>query len=789
MVREPAPPRHGRSRAARALVPVLLPLALAAQGLPEVPRLEPQPAPLNLGELLPLRPMVLEKGKDSAVPIKLRGRTIQESPEGWTLEEGAVESPDLLLLADHIRFSTGTGLLQAEGHIRLEGPGLRLRCGRLAMDWNRRSGDAWALELELPPTWVLRSQKVSFVNLKHWEFDQVELSPCPQENPGWKAQVSKLTVDLDGFARIRNLWIWVGNVPTFYFLPWAIYPARAERTSGLLPSTFAFSGPNGASLGVPYYQVLGPSADTTLAPEYYSRQGMLWGGELRWAPEPTHQGAFSGQYIHQKLETVAEDGSLKRAYRYRYSLKELWQREDGWQFTANINQASDSLLDADYGKGVGGLGAPAFDSAVYLGKNYPWASFNLTAAEQRSYFLKDDISFWRPDFPTSMRRQTLPSFQGRVYPVPVGSFYFDAGLQLSRLAYKLDLGQTVPGADYTWGRDDAFARLQGRLGQWGPFRADLQTEARFTHYTASLHSAFFDTAGLSDGSSLDPSSNPALDPFRVDGPAASRVLGSARLQLSGPPIGRSFSDVHLFGYTGELKHIMDPFFALTDTSRSSSEGRLPHFDEVDSQPGVGNSAAGEQSLELGVKQHILGRAGIGLPFIDLVRWKVSTRFHMKPILLADGRSKKGWASLDNEIDIEPNETLRISFRRSSDVSDSSADNSLSADYRAGDGSRFSLAYFSTGINRFLVRQKGIQLGGLQRLWDDRIRLEVQANYDFRLKTFSNSQIGLAYMTPCVATSLRYSHVAIQVPGSTAREDRLELVMTLKGLGDLGSFAF
>ena len=122
------------------------------------------------------------------------------------------------------------------------------------------------------------------------------------------------------------------------------------------------------------------------------------------------------------------------------------------------------------------------------------------------------------------------------------------------------------------------------------------------------------------------------------------------------------------------------------------------------------------------------------------------------------------------------------------MTDSSADNSLSADVKTGDGSRLNFAYFSTGINRFLVRQKGLQLGGLQRLWDDRWRLEIQSNYDFQNRGFASSQVGLAYMTPCVSTSLRFSHVAIQVPASTTKEDRLDLFITLRGLGDLGSYS-
>jgi hypothetical protein len=616
-----------------------------------------------------------------------------------------------------------------------------------------------------------------FNTLQHWEFDKVELSPCPEENPGWKAKLTRLTVDLDHYARLKNLWIWVFNLPTWYYLPYAIYPAKAERASGILPISMGFSGPMGASLAIPYYQVLGDSADATLSPQGFSKEGVLWGGDLRWNPEPTHRGEFSGEYINQRTNDL---------HRYQFNIKELWQREDGWQFTADINRASDTLLDSDYGNSLARLGGNTYDSATYLGKNFAWGNLNINAAQQQTYFLPTD-PFYSTTFPTSMQRQNLPTVQATVYPIPVGSFYLDGGARAGRLGYNMDLGpvtSTVPMASsYYWQREDVFSRLAGRLGQVGPLRTDLQVGGRFTHYSATLGTSFFDTDNAINGDSLVPTAAASL-PFIVNGPPADRLLGSARVQFSAPPLGRLYPNFHIPGYSGEIKHVMDPYFALNDTSRSSAEGFLPHFDDVDSQPGVAGSAAGEQSLELGVKQHFLGRSGAGVPFMDLVRWKISTKYYYQTILLPDGRYQKGWGSLDNDIDVEPNDKLHISLRQSTDVSDSTSDNALSADYKAGDGTRFNLAFFSTGINRLLVRQKGIQLGGLQRLWSDQLRLEFSCNYDLTQKGFATSQVAIAYVQACVSESLRYSHVAILAPNPLAKEDRLDLVITLRTLGDL-----
>jgi len=721
--------------------------------------------------------MPLEPDQEPAEPLRIRGRNVGQSPAGWTLEDGAVESKDLLLLADRIQFNRATGELEAQGHIRLEGPGLRLRCGRLRMDWSKRVGEAYALELELPPNWLLKSAKVEFNTLQHWEFDKVELSPCPEEKPGWKAKVSKLTVDLDHYAKMRNLWIWVFNLPTYYYLPYAIYPAKVERSSGVLPVSMGFSGPMGATFAIPYYQVLGNSADATLTPQLFSKEGVLWGGDLRWNPEPTHKGEISGEYINQRTGDE---------HRYRLNIKELWQREDGWQFTADINRASDTLLDSDYGSNLDRLGTTTFDSATYLGKNFSWGNFNINAAQQQTYFTPSD-PFYSPSFPTSMQRQNLPTIQASIFPIPVGPFYLDGGVRAGRLAYNLDLGSVasaVPlASSYAWDREDAVAQLSGRLGQWGPFRTDLQVGGRFTHYSATLGTSFYDTDNAVSGGSLVPTATAAL-PFIVNGPSADRLLGSARIQFSAPPFGRDYPDLHAFGFRGEVKHVLDPYFALTQTSRSSAEGYLPHFDGVDSQPGVGASAAGEESLELGVKQHFLGRPGAGVPFLDLVRWKISTKYYFQTILLPDGQFQKGWGSLDNDIDIEPNDKLRISFRQSTNVSSAGSDNAISADYNAGDGTKFNFAFFSSGIDQLLVRQRGIQMGGIQRLWSDQVRLEASCNYDFTQKGFSTSQLAIAYVQPCVCESLRFSHVAVMAPNALTKEDRLDLVITLREIGDL-----
>ncbi|HJV89055.1 MAG TPA: putative LPS assembly protein LptD [Holophagaceae bacterium] len=752
-------------------------MPLLAQGLPPVPTAMPLEAP-DPALLLPLRPWDLEEGPEALLPFAYRAERVTALGDIWTFEVGKIESSGLMLLADKITYDRARKVIRAEGNIRLEAPDLRLHCAFLEMDWRDRDGEARDLRMELPPSWTLRADRVSFKGLRTWAFDRVELSPCSEEKPGWTALLSRMDVDLDQFATFRNLRILVHGVPTHIYLPWGFYPAKAERSSGLLPPDLRFGGALGPGIGLNWYQTLGDQADATLSPIWFSHEGLLNGGELRWRPDPTHSGSFAGQSINQR--------SLDER-RYRYQLKEVWQREDGWWLTADVNQSSDNLVDVDFGRGSGSLGTPIYDSSVYLGRAFTWGSVSLNLGENRTFFVSKDQGdpFYSPDFPASLRRQTLPTAQIRLYPVALGNFYLDGGLTSGRFVYKIDGTDTVPGVTYPWTRSDAHVRFYGRLGQVGPFRVDTELLGRATQYGATLESAVFSPEA---GGALDPNASTAFDPFRVTGEGTRRLLASGHLRFSGPQLGRVFENFSLFGYSGELKHIVEPFFGYTTTGPFSEAARVPRFDALDARPGANDSASGEQSIEVGLKQHFFGRSQKLDAFADLVRWKISTRFYVKPVLLADGRVKQGWASLDSDVDVEPNEKLRLSFHRSSDLAEGGTDQSLSADVATGRDSRLSLSLFSTSLNRFLVRQQGIQLGGLQRFWDDRLRLEFSSSYDWRNHYFTSSQIGLAYVEPCVAYTLRYTH--IQLPGlqlSARRQDQVELIITLKTLGELVKF--
>jgi hypothetical protein len=769
--------------------------------------------------LFPQRPA--RGGYKKTISVSWQGESVKENGHLLCITNGTIQlndviSGNLLLRAESIEYNRTEQNLKATGNVNIEHVEFKMRCHRLEITMSDSGkegqegiatfGNAWGVTFEFPPSWTLTSNHVYFLshpgdslgvmgklmgggkarNTTEFHFKEVSVTPCPQNSTGWIAKTSSLDLKtgtyghasgLQGYATLKNLVLKLGNAPILW-LPWVLFPARIDRAAGLLPPSLGYHGRLGAVFSVPYFQPLGNTADITLSPTLYSREGVLWGFESRWAPVLTHAGSVNARYIRPR--STGES-------RYRVNMNEIWDMENGWHIRADINQASDQLMDAEFGAaGSRPIGTPAYNSSLYLGKEFRWAAFSMFASDNRSYFQADD-PFYHDKFPGSMQKMKLPEGQLRFYPITIGNFYVDGGARFGRFGYSLDYAEDEPRASWYWNRSDYYLRLQGRLGQVGPFSADMQLGTRFTQYGAVLTEPFFE-AEPSDGTDLPPSltDNQNFDPFRVEGPSTRRLLSSSRLQVSLPQFGRKFLNLKLAGYSGDLKHIFEPYVAFIFNSKNDLVGLFPRFDEVDVRPGVGNTAVGERGIELAIKQHLFGRPDSTTMFADLVRLNTSIKYYFDPVIMSDGQWKRGWGSFDSSVDVEPSRALRLSFRRNSEHMGSTTDTSVSADVAVGKTARINLALFTTGFNQLQVRQRGVRTGGMYNMWGERLRMKFEATYDYERKIFSHAQVALAYSSPCVEYSIKYYHLALPVASMFAKEDRVDFVLTLKNLGELFS---
>ncbi len=771
-----------RSRWILVLVFSAYPSMLIAQTVPSLPKINSILLEVQLKPLVtidkPARP-------ESKLPFAWRGEGVSQEGDIWTLTKGVIQTEEMMMMSDHLVYNATNGRMKAHGHIKITLQGLDFYSERIDFDWVNKSGTADIVKLDLQPTWKIIADRVSFSKFRKWNFKTVTVTPCSEIDPGWSASMTELDLDLDNYAQLWNLRLAIGGIPAPIYLPYLIYPSRMERTSGLLPPTLGTSSVLGTKLGLHYYQVLGESADATISPTWFSKEGVLWGTELRWFPDDNHKGDLSGEVIHST--------SLNRS-RYRFNLTENYKNSSGWSIYLRSNESSDSLMDIDYGSGVGSINGSTHASNLYVEKNYQWGRINMEAFSNRAFIqsTSEGDRVYNPDFPSSFYKRLLPELSLQTNPVNLKSMFLDFRLSLGSFNYvTANLEQTKP-IDSQWQRADLALHVYGDLFNIGPSQWSYELLGRGTYYTHSYANPVFDLSSI-----YATTFNGTLsqdNPFQVSSKALTRAIFSGKIEAKLPQYGRIYETSDGDAQGSRYKHVLEPYLALLNNSQFADSPLTPRFDALDSFPGLDASPIGEKSIAIGVNQYLLAQSSGESYFLNQIKFDLSAKYHFNPIYLYDGTYQKGWGSLDGLLSYQPSNRIRFSLRNSSSFSNRGSDRQAVIDFIQEDKSFIGFSYYRSSMSLSNNPQHGLQLAGLQRLFSDKFRLEYKVNYNLPegasnyTPGINYGEIGIAYIEPCRAFIIKISKVPTSLISMNIKKDnRIDFIISLRGLGDLFDF--
>ncbi len=286
--------------------------------------------------------------------------------------------------ADQLTFDKESGHYAADGSVRFQARGLRLRAARAEGDQSTDTHTMEDLQYQLlSRRGNGRAQSLGLVG-DTGSLRGATYSACPPEARHWELSAQRIDIDTEtGMAVARGARLKVGKVPVLY-MPWFMFPTDERRRTGLLYPSISNSGRNGFDWRQPIYLNLAPNYDATLSPRWMSKRGAQLGGQFRYLLEDG-EGTLDGTWMPQD--------DLRDRSRGRAHFEGVHNLAPDWQARASLNWISDPRYYEDFSSSIDGLSQTTSYSALGVyGRGRDWNAGVMTDHWQLAdYTLTDGV--------------------------------------------------------------------------------------------------------------------------------------------------------------------------------------------------------------------------------------------------------------------------------------------------------------------------------------------------------------------------------------------------------------
>ncbi len=326
------------------------------------------------------------KAADKNAPIVFQADEVENDDQlGLTVAKGHVEisQGNEVLLADTVSYSQRTDTVTASGHVSLLMPTGEVMFGDfMELRDSMNNGFAKNVRMLLADRSRLAGNAARRLNGNRTELVRGVYSPCdlckdnPSAPPAWQLKAREISDDKETKRiEFRDATLEVDGWPVFY-TPYISEPEPSvRRASGFLMPSFGNSNTVGFHIAVPYFLVLGPDKDLTLAPRFTSRAGELLAGEYRQRFGDGRLDAIgSVNYSNTGAGSNTDTGSQLRGH---INATGAWDINDTYRTGFQLQRVSDQTYLLRFGFGNPLLNAMV--SRAYLEGFEPRAATDVNA--------------------------------------------------------------------------------------------------------------------------------------------------------------------------------------------------------------------------------------------------------------------------------------------------------------------------------------------------------------------------------------------------------------------------
>ncbi len=260
---------------------------------------------------------VAVQAAEPPIPVYIQADYMERHPaRNFIRFQGAVDIKygHSHITADTVELNTETGDGTAEGHVHFEDPKGQFEAERAEFNLSTRLGTLYQATGSLkgkvaahqrgavpqPVTVYLTGEQVVRETEERIHVQKGSLTTCVGPSPGWQFKARDSSIEMEGYAHLRDATFWIRNVPVFY-TPYFVFPTTSERATGLLPPGFGSSSLLGFFVENSFFWAINDQSDSTIGVDYLTRRGIRPSLEYRYASSDVDRGQFNGVFLDDKV--------------------------------------------------------------------------------------------------------------------------------------------------------------------------------------------------------------------------------------------------------------------------------------------------------------------------------------------------------------------------------------------------------------------------------------------------------------------------------------------------------
>lgn len=681
---------------------------------------------------IPMSPEPAQVPQATEPPVLLSADRLDYDNDNKVIKAGGdviLQQGETTLAADELLWQESTRDASASGHVRLAEPGAEM--AGTALQANLATGKGLARDGRIffrERNFHLAGDEIERLGETTYRVKGGRFTTCDGEIPDWQFTSDQVDVTLGRFATARNVWFEIHDTPVVY-LPYLLFPVKAERESGFLLPRAGYSSRKGAMLSLAWYQVIDRHLDATIFLDSLSKVGLGKGLEYRYVLGDDNAGEA---LLYHVTGLSGNDDTFALKWRHTGDLP------GGVRLTADVDYVEDIEYFEDFGNVAEEYNRDHVVSSIRLQRNWEHLSLTLLTEYIRNLENSNDLTFQRlPELNLSMPLHRLGS----------SLFYVRAGNLLTNFTRK----ESVDGL-----RDYFNPELSAvfKPGSWLELTPKVAAHGRYYRIDSTDGTV---SRGDYDNESLV---------------AEYALTASTRLARVFPVAS---------GGIDKLKHSIEPQVTYTYIPETAQE-RLPYFDVYDR---IGPS----NWVEYALVNRLTGRAvdaDGNLSYRELLNLRLSQGYDIAITRDDTLHDQEPFSDLRIEVQAKPtvesflNLDALVPFY--SDQRFSRVTTSAGYSSRRGNVVALDYAYVKDQFDAEPSDYLGLKLGTSMLA---PIYADFRERYDFREGRSLESLLNLEYRAPCWSLFLSLRNRSAEDNG--ADENEIMAGFALSGIGRIGGF--